>query len=509
MLATIGGIVDAWSAVPFWDEWDGQVAFLDQIAQGDVAAWWRPHNEHRIVLARALFWLDGALGNGNGVLLLLANLACLATTCSLLLRALRRQLPGEAWTSARRVFTALVWLAMFAWMQRPNLTAGFQVQFFLAQVLPLAAMSALATAPTAARPRRWITLAILLGVLSLGTMANGVFVLPLLGVLALALGLGWRVALALLLLGALGGWLYVDGLATGSAGSERWLAVASTPVALLQFAAAFLGSPAFWTVHGRLWQAELAGVVYLVAFAAMLVRWRRAQGAMTVAMLTVAANAVLAAVAAALGRVHMGLDVACAARYTTAALVGWCALLVAAAPRLAKLADARPQWFVAATSAVALLLFARQFEVARGRDVNFQREVAALALELGARDDAQLRLLYEDPDRLWHVSAPARAADRFCFGLPPLQGLHEALGKPCPSATPVALAAEPTVRALPGDDACRAVECTLAVAATDVWLVDADGTCIGFALGTRRGGQAIAQGYALAAAGPLRAFAAR
>ena len=70
---TVAGVALNYCPVPYWDEWDGVVGFADHLAAGDSGAWWRPHNEHRILLARVLFWLDALCGE-RLVLPLIANL---------------------------------------------------------------------------------------------------------------------------------------------------------------------------------------------------------------------------------------------------------------------------------------------------------------------------------------------------------------------------------------------------------------------------------------------------
>jgi hypothetical protein len=54
----VAGVCRAYSPVPFSDMWDGYLHFFMQVSDGDSGAWWRQHNEHRIVLARLLFWIN-------------------------------------------------------------------------------------------------------------------------------------------------------------------------------------------------------------------------------------------------------------------------------------------------------------------------------------------------------------------------------------------------------------------------------------------------------------------
>src|SRR5262245_64250723 len=71
-LAIIGAI-RVYSPVPLSDMWNGSVDFFRRVNDGDMAAWWAAHNEHRIVLARILFWMDLALFSGTAWLLIVAH----------------------------------------------------------------------------------------------------------------------------------------------------------------------------------------------------------------------------------------------------------------------------------------------------------------------------------------------------------------------------------------------------------------------------------------------------
>ncbi|WP_200843251.1 hypothetical protein, partial [Raoultella sp. 18083] len=115
------------------------------------------------------------------------------------LRARLADGPRRTWIAG----TVLLALWLFSWVQRENLTWAFQSQFFLAQLLPLAGFYCLyrATRPPAAQG--WFVAACALGVLSIGTMVNGVMALPMMVLYALVARLGWKRTAVLALLAAL------------------------------------------------------------------------------------------------------------------------------------------------------------------------------------------------------------------------------------------------------------------------------------------------------------------
>jgi hypothetical protein len=77
-LAVIGGIRN-YSPVPHMDMWDGFLGFFIQPSANEFGAWWAQHNEHRIVLARLLFWIDQSLFSGAAIFLVTANYALVRT----------------------------------------------------------------------------------------------------------------------------------------------------------------------------------------------------------------------------------------------------------------------------------------------------------------------------------------------------------------------------------------------------------------------------------------------
>lgn len=162
----------AHSPVPFWDMWDGSLGFYMH-QQVDASAWWAQHNEHRIVLARALFFLDLKYFGGQAVFLLIVNYLLAGATFSLLAWCASR-IVSPVTTSMKITMAVILGLA-FLWTQENNLTWGFQSQFFLAQLLPLVALVLLWKSSLPGQRRHWWFAASLgVGVIAAGSMANGV-----------------------------------------------------------------------------------------------------------------------------------------------------------------------------------------------------------------------------------------------------------------------------------------------------------------------------------------------
>src|SRR5690554_6012735 len=242
LLAVVGG-ARAWTPVPFWDMWDGTLGFYIAVQDGNTATWWAQHNEHRIILARLLFWLDFRFFSGTGLFLTVMNYIFVALATLLFIRIGKQR--WHALDPAADQRTTWHWwlLAMllcawlFQWMQWENFSWAFQSQFFLAQLIPLYALYTIARAADAERHNslHWFVAACIFGVLAVGTMANGIITLPLLTVYALLTRQGSRRVGVLLILTVVLLGLYFRNFDTPEHHGSLSDAILTQPLALIQY----------------------------------------------------------------------------------------------------------------------------------------------------------------------------------------------------------------------------------------------------------------------------------
>jgi hypothetical protein len=493
VVCAIRGGVDSYSPIPFWDMWIGYLGFFTGLSDDPWTGWWRPHNEHRIVFSKLLFWLDLHFFRGSIVFLVVANFVLAALAAWLFAAMARQASPAEAHSGPARIIGAAVVCLLFSWTQSDNFGWGFQSAFFLAQLVPLFAFYLLYRAQVAPTRRQLLfASAALVGFASLGTMANGVLVLPLMAVLAGVLRMGKPRVAILVVLAVVALLLYFSG--TFPARQRMGLGpLVANPLALLHYAVLYLGSPFYYLPGvGRL-AADVAGVFFLVGTACLLVRVlpsaRAPVGAASVVPLTLLffiAYIMATAFITGYGRLAIGLEQATSSRYTTTALMGWCALLVAAASLARR--DTTRWWVGASTVLVALLLVPRQLIAFDTNPYPFERLVAGLALEMGVRDERQIREVTPRLELTLAVVEKARARELSAFGRRPLQGIRERIGQ-----QHVTLPAAPcrayieSVAAVPEDERYRSIEGWIyqpdaRVAPAEVLLVDATGRLVGYGL---------------------------
>jgi acyl dehydratase len=432
--AAIVGAVRYYSPVPLGDMWNGYLDFFMEVQSGNHAAWWAQHNEHRIVLARLLFWLDLSFLDGRGISLIVANYLLVGTSASILCLGIRRVLPGTTDLPLVSATQALVIGGAFFWSQQENLTWGFQSQFFLAQLLPLAALYILAGAkatPAARIPG--IMISCVLGIAACGTMANGVLTLPLMVGYALLIKMRHREVLILAIVTVATVLLYSQGYAPGAGHAPLLHTLQADPLGITGFVLTYLGNPIAY-IPGfrgiRHIAPMLVGATMLLTTLFVAVKgWRsRAEHPLTYAMVAFIAYVVVTAAGTALGRLTGSLDQALISRYTTPPIMAWCALLVAALPRIATWRTGRRLALVMAPAILLALLPTQATALRRHSDLRFEKELGALALALHVRDEPTIAPIFPFTD--WAMTIAAKASERHLsvFGFPPLIDARALIG---------------------------------------------------------------------------------
>lgn len=432
--AAIIGAVRYYSPVPLGDMWNGYLDFFMEVQNGNRAAWWAQHNEHRIVLARLLFWLDLSFFDGRGASLIVANYLLVAASASVLCLGIRRVLPGTVDAPLATAMQSLVWASVFFWSQQENLTWGFQSQFFLAQLLPLAALSVLARVK-AAPQRRMSAMAVscALGVAACGTMANGALALPFMVAYALVVGIRRRDVLVLVTVTVTTILIYMRGYATGEGHAPLLQTLRADPLGIVGFVLTYLGNPVAYIPvlrgAGKIAPMAAGAVMLLTALAVAVSGWRsRGERPLTYAMLTFIAYVGATALGTALGRLTGTLDQALISRYTTPPLMAWCALLVASLPDVATRKVFRRLALALAPAALMAFLPTQATAVRRQSDLRFQKELGALALALDVRDEHAIAPIFPFTD--WAMTIADKASERHLsvFGYPPLIDARASIG---------------------------------------------------------------------------------
>jgi hypothetical protein len=423
-IIAIVGAVRSYSPVPLADMWDGYLQFYIDLTKGYLQEWYGAGNEHRFIFSRLMFWLDIRCFGGLSIFLIAANLVLMALLWSVFCFVARSLL------GARNVLLvptcALLLVPCFSWLQSENITWAFQSQFFLAYLFPLFAFLCFAKSLGAERPRAWFAAATAWGCLSLGTMANGTLVLPLLIAAVVVSGTSVRPRLAVLVpLSALMLFLYFQDFPPSHGFSASWAHRA-------KFALEFLGAP-IGIVLMRDNLAEIAGALFLAAAVAMFIAWYRstARDPMMLALLAFLAYIVLTSAAAAIGRANDAATTDFASRYETPALLGWSALALLLIAQFRDRLETRGALAVVAVL-VPIALLRPQLDALGDDGPHLVRlyRMGALALDLGVNDEDACQYLYpHDVPRIAATTAEACERNISVFGMPDLVLARTSIGR--------------------------------------------------------------------------------
>jgi hypothetical protein len=430
------------------------------------SAWFAQHTEHRLVVGNLFFWADFALFGGKAAFLHFMNLVLLGALAGLTLWAI---LDGRARSSAMEPALALggaTTAICFSWLQHENINWGFQTSFFVSLVLPFASFIVLQLA-LARSSSSLLVCSLLLGTLSAGTMANGLAVLPLMAIALLVVRRpSWAALFALFSVGLTA--LYFVDYRTPVLNAALTESLSTKPLQMVRYTFTFLGGIFGHSAGGAVHQpvAETAGAIGLATLGILLLlAWsREGISGWTNCSTLFLGYVVASAVATSAGRINFGLEQALSSRYLTYSLLFWATLL-------------------------PLALLPVQLTALRpADDRNLNRLVAALAFELGVRDEKQIEWVFPWIDVGFTLAKLPRERNQSVFGDPRLRDRRELLGTTAPTGPSACIAELNSRDGVPGDPDFDRVSGWIersddvTSAPTVVGLVNAAGSYVGFAI---------------------------
>lgn len=433
ILSIIGGVRE-YSPVPFWDIWDGTIDFFIRLQKGDVAAWWGFHNEHRIILSRLLFWIDFKWFDGLGWFLVAMNYVLVGCSAFLFLHLWRLTIKTPIWNKEEKFFAAFLVICLFSWVQAANLESAFQSQFILAQLLPLAALYYLHNA-IKTNLRVDFVKACILGILSAGTMGNGILALPcMVGYAFLARASKNKIALLLVLSTIVIG-LYLSGYASSAPGSLGKLNVEEFFFEIPTYVLLYLGGPFGSVMRGGVFGAGIsliAGIIFLYAVGKKWVLFFRSEeGDIFQLVLLVFILYILGtAYGTALGRISIGVGQALSGRYTTPMIMAWLALFILYKDTILAGFSQKRKWVIYSFGALLFFMALYQLKALKPQyERSFVKNIAAMALSLQVPDVILIHQIYPDHVRALSVAKEASDLHLSIFGLPDLKDIRKQLGK--------------------------------------------------------------------------------
>ena len=427
------GAFKTYSPVPYLDMWDGYLDFYIRASAGDWSAWWSQHNEHRIPFAHIFFWIDIAFFKGTFWFLIVMNYILLSIACILFLHIWHTK------TNQKLILVKLFIIAwLFSWIQFENLSSPFQSEFFLAYLFPLAAFYLMhMSIANKNKSFFYFILSSIFAFASIGTMANGILVLPMLTIFSMVGQLNGRRAIFLTLFSFLSLWLFFDNYVFGKYLSIQ--IIKENPINFLKYILYYIGGPFFYITQSKswsLWVAQFFGILLIIGV--INFSWRifkkHDRQSLDLALLFFIAYIGAGAAITASGRLFFGVEQALSSRYMTPALMVWLAFAMLYA-----------QYFVENIKKTIFLCFLLTITLIPNqltafeshRNVLYEQSLAVLALELRIKDSEQLKIIYPHPAgdassnaaRVLSLSKLPAERNLSVFGMPPWQDLKERIGQ--------------------------------------------------------------------------------
>lgn len=410
VFTSIYGAVLCFSSVPIGDMWDGYIGFYFQILNHDYAAWWRQHNEHRILFSKILFWLDIKYFSGSAIFLIIINFLLMFSIWIGLL-SYARLLLSHLWNKTFAYATAsILCMVSFSWMQSENIMWAFQSCFFGGFLFPLLSFYFYAKYFSLKNfmnknvaSNLYLMLSIISGILSSWTLASGIIIMPLLVIMSIFLRQKIYNSLLLLLVSCITVGLYLYGYASPGYHSSPADSLLYHPIEILQYILIYLGSP-FYHITSKIFLCFLSGTGFIVSFIYVLITYikEKKQNPIYLASLLFVFYILVTALLTASGRINFGVDQALAIRYTTPVLMGWAVLFILL---LSNFKFNRKYTFSVIAFISCLSLCIPQIEAYKNKNIYITRtnyiNLAGLSLQLNIKDKDIVKNIYPDEKALY------------------------------------------------------------------------------------------------------------
>lgn len=422
------------SSIFVWDMWGGLDAFI-KIKEGNYSTWWAQHNEHRMLLGRLLFYVYFTLFKGQGPFLIIINYLLIVLAVFLLWQILLK-LTSTKKVSVYETLMGLLLVAwLFFWIQKENLIMDFQGVFFLAQLLPLCAIFYLYKSLEQPLNHRYFILSCIFGVSAVGTLANGLMVLPLLTIYAL---ITRQRDIRIIILSALSIsmiYFYLHGYTKPPHYGGFNIALKEI-IPLIRYTLLYLGNP-FQFALGY-YQVMFMGLTLVIGSIFLVINreHHRSPPALTLALGFYIFYIEISAVITAYGRILFGEAQALSSRYTTPTIMAWAVLFVLYSPNILASLKTKPwkSWIL--LSLLVVIMLPQQLTALKHENESLlNQKMAAFALALEINDTEQIKKIFPSPKLAKELTEKALKYGISVSNQYPVSHLRQQLGMLMPTSS--------------------------------------------------------------------------
>jgi hypothetical protein len=428
IILTLLGAVLWFSPVPFWDMWDGALKFYYGIVDKNYSLWFAQHNEHKIFLSRLLFYIEFKFFNGSFYFLYIINFFLAGCSFLFFYFILVKNLIK---LNSSRLFSlasiAFVFFMIFSWIQYQNLIWVFQSQFFLAQNVPLASLISLYKYKETGNDF-FFSLGAFLAFISIYTMANGLFILPIALCFLIITKTSIKKIFIISFLTVLAFVFILYNYKSPPGHSSIVYSLLTKPVQLLDYVLIYIGAPVYY-LFGRisLWLPRIAGVVFLLLMLYVLLRELRLHFVNRINLILILYVLYIGATIfiTAGGRVGFGVAQALSLRYNTPALMIWVSLFILFLKEISEVHKNFKPSVLFLPLMLFVLLKAQFMTFNTQRNIKFEQLMGAIALELDIPDYKYLSRIVPNADLGLEIARRASKENLSIFNHPLIKDLKQ------------------------------------------------------------------------------------
>jgi len=413
--------ISSYTNVPIMDEWDARVRLTQN--PNVVSFLWDQHNEHRIILTKILSLLTYYFFSGQIWPMVVINYL-LAFIILIQLYFLAPQNWRSGTWIKRLILSLCLFLLVFNPIQIDNFIGGIQAQEFLVIIFPLACFHQVAKyVGNDVTSHRQLHLAIILGIIAIGTMANGVLTLGLAFITLCFLG---QINRSTALLGAVGlvnVLVYFYRFQQPNGHSSPLETFIQHPFFSIKFVALYLSSPIYsvYTAN-NFFIAGIFVLLLLSVFCWSLLRLYRIKTSIkeNIELFTLAIMMlflILTMFITSLGRYNFGVASAAGFRYTTNTFVVWSITLL----MILHLAELQSKQVLVTLSVLSLVFFFLTIPFMNKlaidyKKIAFNQRLGEIAIKMEVPDESALVKIYPWPDRLRMLKETYLDGSKFIIG---------------------------------------------------------------------------------------------
>jgi hypothetical protein len=419
------GFINHLSMVPFWDEWDSRVDFITQLKLNGPIQFFATHNEHRPTITYILFTIDYFLFRGSGIFLLLCNLAFLAILSIQVFRFFLQSRVNN-FTKIQKIVLFSVWLIPFtSLVGYENLYWANQSCFYLTVILPLLTFQYCSGLEFDSKKSKKY-LVIFLAVSSTLTLANGLSVPFILGIIAIFLLRDRLLGSVVSILGIAIYLLYTNSNSSIQQGGNRGpiYEALHEPIMIVNYLVKYFQGPIIIGSNNNKIAVLIWSILFLYLLFYFFAHVGKVEKNLKVYYMGSVAYLLISALGIAAGRSFFGVNQALASRYT---ILSMTTFVILATFRVARISEKsrknhNPN-FTSTLLVIGLVLIAALWPAQVNKSkldigTQTQRTFAQFLLKNSILDEPTLSAIHPSPTRLEYVSKPFRNSKYFNFGNP-------------------------------------------------------------------------------------------